>query len=339
MTYEGARNNTADEMESVLNIEQDNESFHQYMKSLYEYLNENADYNISTANALWVRENFELLEEYIDTIETYYGGISSEVDFSKPEEAAEIINQWVENQTNNLIKDLVPSDVIDPVLTMLILTNAIYFKGTWQIKFDEVNTTDKDFTDYEGNLIRVPTMRLTGTENKFNYTETEDLQILELPYTGNEISMTILLPKEGVELSDVINSIDKDSISEWIDSMYETEVDIYLPKFKFETSYGLNDYLIELGMKDAFSSFADFSGIDGRPDLFISDVLHKAFINVSEEGTEAAAATAVVINLKSIDGGGSSRLEFNADHPFLFLIQHKETGTILFLGSIGNPLA
>jgi len=339
MTYDGARNNTADEMKNVLNIEQDNDSFHQYMESLYNYLNENSDYNISTANALWVRENFELLEEYIDTIETYYGGRSSEVDFSKPEEAAEIINQWVENQTNNLIKNLVPSDVIDPVLTMLILTNAIYFKGTWQIKFDEANTTDKDFTDYEGNLIKVPTMRLTGTENEFNYTETDDLQILELPYTGNEISMTILLPKEDAELSDVINSIDKDKISEWIDSMYETEIDIYLPKFKFETSYGLNDYLIELGMQDAFSSFADFSGIDGRPDLFISDVLHKAFINVSEEGTEAAAATAVVINLKSIDGGGSSRLTFNADHPFLFLIQHKETGTILSLGSIGNPLA
>ena len=176
-------------------------------------------------------------------------------------------------------------------------------------------------------------------ENKFNYTETDDLQILELPYTGNEISMTIFLPREGVELSDVINSIDKDSVSEWIDSMYETEVDIYLPKFEFKTSYGLSDYLIELGMQDAFSDFADFSGIDGRPDLFISDVLHKAFINVSEEGTEAAAATAVVMDKTSIDGGGSSRLTFNADHPFLFLIQHKETGTILFLGSIGNPLA
>jgi serpin B len=326
-------------MKNVLNIEQDNDSFHQYMKSLYNYLNENSDYNISTANALWVRENFELLDEYINTIETYYGGISSEVDFSKPKEAAEIINQWVEDQTNNLIKDLVPSDVINPFLTMLILTNAIYFKGTWQVKFDELNTTDRDFTDYEEDLIKVPTMRLTGTKDRFNYTETEDLQIIELPYTGNEISMTIFLPREGVELSDVINSIDKDSVSEWIDSMYETEVDIYLPKFEFETSYGLNDYLIELGMQDAFSNFADFSGIDGRPDLFISDVLHKAFINVSEEGTEAAAATAVVINLKSIDGGGSSRLTFNADHPFLFLIQHKETGTILFLGSIGNPLA
>ena len=220
MTYEGARNNTADEMERVLSIEQDNDSFHRYMKSLYEYLNENADYDISTANALWVRENFELLEEYIDTIETYYGGRFSEVDFSKPEEAAEIINQWVENQTNNLIKNLVPPDVIDPVMTMLILTNAIYFKGTWQLQFDEANTTDRDFIDYEGNLIEVPTMCLTGAEDKFNYTETEDLQILELPYTGNELSMVILLPKEDVELSEIINSIDKDSISEWIDSMY-----------------------------------------------------------------------------------------------------------------------
>jgi len=338
MTYEGARNVTAEEMASVLNIEQDNESFHQYMKGLYEYLNVNAEYNISTANAMWIRENFELLQDYIDVIQNFYGGESSEVDFSNPVQAADVINSWVENKTNNLIQDLVSPSAIDPALTMLILTNAIYFKGIWQIQFDEVNTTDRDFEVSEGSNISVPTMCLTQTEDIFNYTETDDLQILELPYTGDGMSMIILLPKDGVDVANVINSIDEESYSSWIDSLSESYVDIYLPKFKFETSYVLNDYLIDLGMQNAFSGQADFSGIDGRPDLFIDSVIHKAFIEVNEEGTEAAAATAVIMTL-TIDGPntGDSRIVFDCDHPFVFLIQHKDTGTILFLGSVNNP--
>jgi serpin B len=338
MTYEGARNETAEEMASVLNIEQDNDSFHQYMKGLYEYLNENAEYNISTANAMWVRENFELLQDYIDVIQNFYSGEASVVDFSNPVKASDLINSWIENKTNNLIKDLISPSAINPALTMLVLTNAIYFKGIWQTQFDEVNTTDRDFVVSDGNNVTVPTMRLTQTEDIFNYTETEDLQILELPYTGDGVSMVILLPKDGVDMADVINSIDEESYSNWIDSLNESYVDIYLPKFKFETSYLLNDYLIDLGMQNAFSGQADFSGIDGRPDLSIDSVIHKAFIEVNEEGTEAAAATAVIMTL-TINGHDTddSRIVFDCDHPFLFLIQHKDTGTILFLGSVNNP--
>lgn len=335
MTYEGARENTAVEMGKVLSIEQDNESFHEYMQSLYNYLNENSEYNISTANAMWVMESFDLLQEYVDIIQTYYGGESSEVDFANAEEAAAIINQWVENKTNNLIKDLVPADALSD-LTRLVLTNAIYFKGTWMVQFDKENTTDRDFTDIQGNTNTVSTMKLIGTENTFNYTETEQFQMLELPYDGDEISMMIILPKDGVELSDVVDLLNKDSYCDWIESMYKTELDIYLPKFEFETSYTLNDYLIELGMVDAFDYRADFSGIDGQPDLYISSVLHKAFVEVNEEGTEAAAATAVVITLKAINGGGSSRIIFDANHPFLFTIHHKETGTILFMGEVAD---
>ena len=337
MTYEGARNNTAFEMENVLHIEQDNDSFHEYMQSLYNYLNYNDKYNISTANALWPDFGFSLLDDYIKLIETYYGGNTSEIEYANPEEAARIINEWVENKTNNLIKNLVPADVIDPILTKLILTNAIYFKGVWQIQFEEINTTLRDFTLFSGETTQVNTMNLIGTMDKFNYTETDELQILELPYDGGDISMMILLPKEGVNLSDMISTLKTEDFLTWIESMDETELDIYLPKFKFETSYNLNDYLCSLGIKDAFTYAADFSGIDGKQDLLISDVLHKAFIEVNEEGTEAAAATAVIMNLKAIDGDGNSRIVFDADHPFIFTINHSETNTILFIGKMDDP--
>lgn len=340
MTYEGAKGLTAEEMADVLNIEQDNKSFHKYMQNLYNYLNKNSEYNISTANALWPSINYQLLQEYIDVIETFYGGKVSDVDYSNPVQAAEIINNWVEKQTNNLIKYLIPVSAIDPVLTKLILTNAIYFKGIWEIQFDEDNTTDREFTTSSGKNIDVPTMRLVDTENRFNYSENDYLQILELPYSGNEITMTILLPKEGIDLSDFINSLNKDNYSELIESMTKKEVDIYLPKFEIKTPlYTLNDNLINLGMPTAFGSGADFSGLDGVGGLFISKVLHKAFIEVKEEGTEAAAATAVIMfENASPNGGGNYRTVFDCDHPFLFTINHKETNTILFMGNINNPI-
>jgi len=212
MTYEGARGETAEEMANVLNVKQDNESFHIYMKNLYEVLNtKNEEYNISTANALWVKENLQLLEAYLNVIREYYGGDATEVDFSNPTESAAIINQWVENQTNGLIKDLITADAISP-LTALILTNAIYFKGIWETQFDPVNTTNRTFETTAETSVEAPTMSFIDTEDVFYYTETDDLQILELPYTGNDISMIILLPKNN-DLSPAIDTIDNDMFS------------------------------------------------------------------------------------------------------------------------------
>jgi len=338
MTYEGSGGLTAEEMENVLHIEQNNDSFHLYMKSLYEYLNENSEYNISTANALWVNNNYDLLEDYVNIIETYYGGKASDIDYSDPQVAADIINDWVESQTNNLIKDLVPASAIDPILTMLILTNAIYFKGTWEIMFDEDNTTERDFTNTDGDVAQVDTMKIIDTEDNFNYIENDEMQMLELPYSGDDISMMIILPKDGTDTDDIISSINKDTYNDWIDEMYETELDLYLPKFKFETSYTLNDYLKELGMQKAFTGNADFSGMFGLYDIYISSVIHKAFIEVNEEGTEAAAATAVIMALTSAEPTEPpQRIVFDCDHPFLFTIHHKETNTILFMGQVENP--
>lgn len=336
MTYEGSNSDTAVEMRDVLNIEQGNESFHNYMKNLYILLNKNAEYDISTANALWIKKNLNLLNDYLSVIENYYGGVANETDFSNPELAAEKINHWVENNTNGLIKDLIQSSHIDPLYTALILTNAIYFKGVWKIQFDPVNTTDRSFEIDSDVFIDVETMSLVNTKDYFNYTETEDLQLLELPYSGDDLSMIILLPKEK-ELSEIIDTFDADQFKQLIESMNEEMVDIYLPRFKYETSYGLNEPLIELGMANAFSSYADFSKITGARDLQISNVLHKAYIDVNEEGTEAAAATAVIMVLTSNGNGGSSRIIFDADHPFLYIVQHEETGTILFIGSVTNP--
>jgi len=336
MTYEGAKGETADEMATVLSVEQDNESFHNYMKNLYEVLNtKNEEYNISTANALWVKDNLQLIEVYLNIIQEYYGGDITKVDYSNPTQTAEIINQWVENQTSGLIKDLITEDAIDP-LTALILTNAIYFKGIWKTQFDPVNTTNRPFEISAEKTVEVSTMNLIDTEDVFNYTETDDLQILELPYSGDDISMIILLPKDN-DLSSTIDAIDSDMFSDWKDSMVGTKVDIYLPKFKVETSYTLREHLITMGMNIPFISSADFSGITGGKDLFISQVVHKAFIDVNEEGTEAAAATAVIMVFSVNEG--SSRIVFDCNHPFIYLIQHKQTGTILFMGSINDPLA
>ena len=337
MTYEGSEGPTASEMADVLNILQDNESFHSYVHFLYKHLNQNDEYTISTANALWIREDYQILNTYLDTVETYYQATSQRVDFSKQVQAAEIINQWVENNTNNLIKDLISPADIDPDLCRLILTNAIYFNGTWQVQFDEANTTDREFELSTGEKTNVSTMMLTGAEDKFNYTETEQLQLLELPYAGNEISMIIGLPKEGINLSTVINDLSETAYNSWFDSMDKKEVDIYLPKFKIETPViNLNQYIQTLGIREAFSSSADFSGITGNKDLRISDVLHKAYIDVNEVGTEAAAATAVIM-VTSVNGGASSRITFDCNHPFLFMLQHKETGTILFMGTVEHP--
>ena len=337
MTYEGAKETTASEMAEVLNIQQDNESFHSYVHSLYTQLNKDGKYTISTANALWIRENYQILNTYFDTVETYYQATSQRVDFSKPTKAAEIINQWVENNTNNLIQDLISPSDINPELCRLILTNAIYFNGTWQVQFDEANTTDREFELPSGENTTVSTMTLTGTEDRFNYTETEELQLLELPYAGNEISMIIGLPKEDVPLSTVINDLNETKYNAWFDSMEKEEVDIYLPKFKIETPVlNLNQHLQNLGIQKAFTTNADFSGITGNKDLHISDVLHKAYIDVNEKGTEAAAATAVIMRLTS-NGGTSSRITFDCNHPFFFMLQHKETGTILFMGTVEHP--
>ena len=214
-----------------------------------------------------------------------------------------------------------------------MLTNAIYFKGTWVKQFDKDETKERDFKTGSGNTIKIPMMRLTGDDAEFNYAETDDAQILEMPYDGEDLSMLIILPREN-DLTVVEESINPGKLIEWKDMLNEQRVDVYIPKFKFETKYFMAKALKAMGMPTAFTEAADLSGIDGTTDLFIQNVIHQAFVEVNEEGTEAAAATGIVVGITAV---GPRIPVFMADHPFIFIIQEKETGNILFIGRVSDP--
>ena len=329
MAYEGAHGNTSAQMQGILNILQNDSATRGSFGRLYNLLNQKQDgYTISTANAFWAQQNYQFLPKYIDVLESYYMAEANELDFSKNVQAAETINAWIENNTGGKIKDMIDSGALSE-FTRLVLTNAIYFKGLWANPFDPKNTLETEFATTPSETVNVDMMGLSDI--KFYYNETNDLQILKLPYKGNDLSMIIILPKEN-NVSIAESALSAVNLANWNSSLREIEIEVNIPKFKFETSFTLNDVLGEMGMVDAFlPGIADFSVMDGTNSLCISSVLHKAFVEVNEEGTEAAAATSIIMT------ASASNNRFNADHPFVFLIQHEETGAILFMGKVTNP--
>lgn len=332
MTYEGAKGQTADQIQSVFYFPE-NDILRPNFASIYNGINKNTqDYQLKTGNALWVQQDYPFLEDYISRVGNYYGGKAVNVDFvGETEKSRQTINAFIEEQTNNKIKDLIPQGFID-TMTRLVLTNAIYFKGTWEWEFDEKDTREMDFKITSDNIVKTPIMYMNPEKTKFNYADTGDLQILELPYKGNDISMLVLLPKENLESIESDFTFEK--LNEYKAQMRETKIDsIYLPKFEFDTKYFLKDNLSILGMPIAFSENADFSGMTGQKDLFIDFVIHQAYVKVDEVGTEAAAATAVGMKLTAI----MEQEIFKADRPFIFIIQEKDTGNILFLGRVIDP--
>ena len=346
MTYEGAKGQTADEMKSVFHFPNDN-ILRPNFAAIYNTINEgNNAYELKTGNALWVQHDYPFLEDYTNRVEKYYGGKIANLDFVKEtEKSRQTINSFIEEQTNNKIQDLIPKGVLN-AMTRLVLTNAIYFKGTWEWEFDKSDTREQNFKITSTNAVKTPMMYMKNEKAEFNYADLEKLQILELPYRGEKISMLILLPKQGEDydyetgemvtseytLEDIELSLEK--LNEYKNQMQQTKLDaIYLPKFEFDSKYFMKETLSSLGMPTAFSGSADFSGMDGTRNLFIDKVIHQAFIKVDEKGTEAAAATAVVIGITS----AGPRNVFRADHPFIFIIQEKETGNILFLGRVIDP--
>jgi len=280
------------------------------------------------ANALWPQVGYSFLEEFLSLIEEYYGVSITPVDYSDPETARRKINAWVEEKTQEMIKELIPPGLLDP-LTSLVLINAVYFKGNWANQFNQSLTRDAPFLVTHDEQIQVPMMT---QKHEFGYGESAGLQVLELPYSGDNLSMTVLLPTETDGLAKLEESLTAGNLGKWIRNLRETEVVVFLPRFEVTFPFRLDDILKSMGMVDAFSNKADFSGMD-KKSLIISAVLHKAFVTVNEEGTEAIAATAVLMGR----GLPSPPLIFRADHPFVFLIREKTTGSILFLGRVVDP--
>jgi len=335
MVYEGAEGKTAKEIKSVFGFPKyDNSRRNQYSNLLSEINKKDKEYALNTANALWAEQDFQFLDEYLTTVEEYYEGKTTNLDFkNEPDASRLIINNWVEDKTNDKIKDLLPEGVIDS-LTRLVLTNAIYFKAKWLTQFDANKTSDEYFRVNPDKSIKVPMMQPTSQKSIFNYTQSKDLQILEIPYVGEDLAMLILLPLDD-NIEALENSFTIEKLTEWKKSLRKRRVNIYIPKFKFETKYSLSETLSNLGMPTGFTDSADFSGMTGKKDLKIDKVIHQAFIEVNEEGTEAAAATGIIFT--TLTSMPPPTPVFRADHPFIFIIQQNETGNILFMGRVSNP--
>ncbi|MGE4554987.1 MAG: serpin family protein [Candidatus Paceibacterota bacterium] len=337
MTYEGAKGETAKQIQSVFYFPEDSNLRRQEFSSIFKEINKkDKKYQLSIANALWIQKDYPIANDFLTVVQNYYQGKAQNLDFIRdPEDSRVTINNWVENQTNNKIKNLIPQGLIDN-LTRLVLTNAIYFKGEWVKQFDKNLTQEEDFTTDEGKIVQVPMMRRLDKEAIFPYWENKDLQILEMPYSGNDLSMLILLPKNN-DLSKLEDLLTLKNISEWKKNLEEQQVEVYIPKFKFETKYFMKEDLEKMGMSLPFSDQADFSGITSYELLKIDQAIHQAFIEVNEEGTEAAAATAIGIVATGISPETPKIPVFRVDHPFIFLIQHKNSGAILFIGRVANP--
>lgn len=342
ITYEGAGGRTAEEIRSVLYFPQNDTARRDGFFTMNSGINTgDSGYSLRTANALWAEKTYPFLTEYTGISERYYGANTTNLDFiGHPEESRKTINSWVEDKTEDRIKDLIPAGVIDP-MTRLVITNAIYFKGNWVKQFDRNKTADAEFRTAPGKAMTVPMMQRTDEDAVFLYAENSGIQMLSMPYdhtSGKQLSMVILLPKDGT-LTGTEASLNSGMLSAMLQSAESRRVMVYLPKFSVKTRYTeMGRTLAAMGMPTAFSAGADFSGMDGRKDLFISDVIHQAYVDVNEEGTEAAAATAVIMKLAAAPADPEPVPVFRADHPFIFLIRDDETGAILFMGRIMNPV-
>jgi len=330
---------TAQQMVDTLHLALSQDRLHPAFNSLDIELNRRGEgakgkdgegFRLNIVNSIWGQKDYHFLTTFLDLLAENYGAGLRILDFANaPEESRITINDWVSDQTEGRIEDLIPQGLIN-ALTRLVLTNAIYFNAAWQYPFSEDMTKDGPFYLLDGGEVTVPMMRQTES---FGYAEGNGYQAVELPYDGRELSMVILLPQAGQ-----FGTFEETLDAQWVDAIVKEletrRVTLTMPRFEFESGFSLKEVLATMGMPVAFSGGADFSGMTGNRDLFISDVVHKAFVSVDEAGTEAAAATAVVMELTAVPG---APVEVTVDRPFVFLIRDIETGTILFIGRIVNP--
>lgn len=336
MTYAGARGNTETQMAETLHFSLSQERLHPAFLTLMQGLQADSarsGYELSVANALWGQEGYKFHEAFIDITKNYYEAGFKEVDFVKNiESTRQTINRWVEGKTKDKIKELIKPGILTE-LTRLVLTNAIYFKGRWMSQFKKESTRPEPFELINGDKAQVSMM---NQAKEFSYFENETAQILEMPYEEDKLSMVILLPKEKKGISGLEKLLNPENFRSWLSILRKQEVIVSLPRFKMTSEFLMNEALKSLGMADAFDmKLADFSGMTPDPiGLYISKVIHKAFVDVNEEGTEAAAATAVVMTLR---GMPEPKPVFRADHPFIFIIRDIRSGSILFIGRVMDP--
>ena len=338
MTYAGARNETAQEMADTLRFYLSQDRLHpafNWMDIELAKRGEGAEgkddegFRLNIVNAIWGQQDYHFMDEFLDVLAENYGAGLRILDFiNETEQSRKTINEWVSQQTEGRIEELIPQGAID-TLTRLVLTNAIYFNAAWMYPFDEDNTVDGEFTLLNGDTITVPMMNQSQI---LSYMKGANYQAVELPYDGNELSMILIMPDED-SFASFEQSIDSELVNSIVSELAMKQVVLSMPKFEFRSEMSLKDILPAMGMPTAFSGMADFSGMTGNRDLFISDVIHEAFVSVDEAGTEAAAATAVIMKLTA----ASETVTMSLDHPFIFLIRDIQTGTILFVGRVLNP--
>ena len=347
MAYAGARGETERQMAETLRFNLPQDRLHPAFNALdlslgpKEAPEDGSGFRLNVANSVWGQEKHGFLPDFLDTLAVNYGDEVRPVDFrSDPEEARILINDWVSEATEERIRNLIPQDAIDRY-TRMVLANAIYFKAAWRRAFDEHATAPRPFYRLDGSELEVPMMQ---QQSNLRYVRGEGYQAVELPYEGGDVVMTILLPDSGrfEEIQDALNGRSVQAVH---DSLDWELVRLTMPKFHLESTFSLSDTLMAMGMPDAFDGeAANFSGMDGlscraKGDicLLISDVLHKAFVSVDEAGTEAAAATAVITGVTKAVFVEPEPIELVVDRPFIFLIRHRGTGTILFLGRVLEP--
>ncbi|CAH1784047.1 unnamed protein product, partial [Owenia fusiformis] len=338
MTYGGSRDRTASEMEEVMHLAPLNQEIHCIFKELLGSLKSpSADYQLNMANKIYAKDDHPFLQDFISMIQTEYIADIEKVNFAKDVEAIrQNINGWVEAETANKIKDLIPGGVLN-ALTRLVLINAVYFKGDWATQFKHDDTeNDAHFLMSDKDVVKVDMMNLQA-EFPMEYLRDLKTKVLELPYVNNQLSMVILLPDERNGISELESKLTVDILQSVCNPVRrrKMKVNVALPRFKLEQSFDLGNSLKTLGMKQLFKEgSADLSGIDGTKELYVSKVLHKAFVEVNEEGSEAAAATAVVMRMRCMP---APTPDFRCDHPFMFIIKDNRSNAILFMGKLASP--
>ena len=341
MVYAGARGQTEQQMAEGMHFSLPQERLHPAFNALDQELASRAEavkdegqgFQLNIANATWGQSGFPFLSSYLDLLAKNYGAGLQTVDFANnPESARQDINNWVAKQTQDKIKDILPQGTID-TLTRLVLANAIYFKASWLMSFEKSATQDAPFTTLEGSPVTVPMMSLD--QEKLRYQQGDGYQAVALPYVDGNVAMLLLVPDAG-KFGQFEASLDASRLQSILDRLEYTDVLLKMPRFTVESSFSLGDALSNMGMPAAFdANQADFSGMDGQLDLFISSVIHKAYASVDESGTEAAAATVAIMSLTSASPG--EPVSLTIDRPFIFVIYDQPTQAILFAGRITNP--